>query len=57
MIHLLHLPHCCMGVNHCARVDCVMVPLIIPLSINADIYAYALLLVVILLYVIACFIV
>ncbi len=57
MIHLLHLPHCCVDVNYCARVDCGTLRLIIPLSINADAYAYALLLVAILLYVIACFIV
>lgn len=46
-----------MDVNYCARVDCGTLRLIIPLSINADVYAYALLLVAILLYVIACFIV
>ena len=57
MIHLLHLPHCCVDVNYCARVDCSTLQLIIPLSINARVYAYAFLLVVILLYVIACFIV
>lgn len=57
MIHLLHLPHCCAGVNYCACVDCSTLQLIIPLSINACVYAYALLLAAILLYVIACFIV
>lgn len=57
MIHLLRLPHYCVGVNYCVRVDCSTLQLIIPLSINADVYAYALLLVAILLYVIACYIV
>ena len=57
MIHLLHLPYCCAGVNYCACVDCGTLRLIIPLSINADVYAYALLLATILLCVIACFIV
>lgn len=57
MIHLLHLPYCCVGVNYYARVDCGTLRLIIPLSINADVYAYALLLVAILLCMIACFIV
>lgn len=57
MIHLLHLPHCCVDVNYCARVDCDAWRLIIPSSMGADVYAYALLLVAILLYVIACFIV
>ena len=57
MIHLLHLPHCCVGVNYCARVDCDTWRLIIPSSINADVYAYALLLAATLLCVIACFIV
>ena len=57
MIHLLHLPYCCVGVNYCVRVDYGTLQLIIPLSINARVYAYALLLVVILLYVIVYFIV
>lgn len=57
MIHLLRLPHCCVDVNYCARVDCGTLRLIIPLSINADVYAYALLLSAILLCMIACFIV
>ena len=57
MIHLLHLPHCCVGVNYYARIDYSTLQLIIPLSINADVYAYAFLLVVILLYVIVYFIV
>lgn len=57
MIHLLHLPHCCVDVNYCARVDCGTLRLIIPLSIGARVYAYAFLLVVILLYVIVYFIV
>ena len=56
-MHLLHLPHCCVGVNYCARIDCIMVRLIIPLSMSADVYAYALLLAATLLCVIACFIV
>ena len=57
MIHLLHLPHCCVGVNYCVRVDCGMLQLIIPLSISADVYAYALLLAATLLCMIACYIV
>ena len=57
MIHLLHLPHCCAGVNCCVHVDCSTLQLIIPLSSNADVYAYALLLAVTLLCMIACFIV
>jgi len=57
MIHLLHLPHCCAGVNYCARVDYGTLQLIIPLSINADVYAYALLLAATLLCMIACYIV
>ena len=57
MIHLLHLPHCCAGVNYCVRVDCGTLRLIIPLSISADVYAYALLLAATLLCMIACFIV
>lgn len=59
MIHLLHLPHCCVGVNYCVRVDCSTLQLIIPLSINADVYAYAyaLLLAATLQCMIACFIV
>ena len=56
-VHLLHLPHCCAGVNYCARVDYGTLQLIIPLSINADVYAYALLLAATLLCMIACFIV
>ncbi len=56
-MHLLHLPHCCVGVNYCARIDCIMVRLIIPLSMSADVYAYALLLAATLLCVIAYFIV
>lgn len=57
MIHLLHLPHSCVGVNYCVRVDYGTLRLIIPLSISADVYAYALLLVATLLCMIACFIV
>ncbi len=57
MIHLLRLPHYCVGVNYCVRVDCSTLQLIIPLSINADVYAYALLLAATLLCMIACFIV
>ena len=57
MIHLLHLPHCCVDVNYCARVDCDAWRLIIPSSMGADVYAYALLLVATLLCMIACFIV
>ena len=57
MIHLLHLPYCCVGVNYCVRVDCGMLQLIIPLSINADVYAYALLLAATLLCMVACYIV
>lgn len=57
MIHLLHLPHCCVDVNYCARVDCGTLRLIIPLSINADVYAYALLLAATLLCMVACYIV
>jgi len=57
MIHLLHLPHCCAGVNYCVRVDCDTWRLIIPSSMGADVYAYALLLVAILLCMVACYIV
>lgn len=57
MIHLLHLPHCCVDVNYCVRVDYGTLQLIIPLSISADVYAYALLLAATLLCMIACFIV
>ena len=57
MIHLLRLPYCCVDVNYCVRVDCDTWRLIIPLSMGADVYAYAFLLVVILLYVIVYFIV
>lgn len=57
MIHLLHLPHYCVDVNYCVRVDCSTLQLIIPLSINADVYAYALLLAATLLCMITCFIV
>ena len=57
MIHLLHLPHCCVDVNYCVRVDYGTLRLIIPSSINADVYAYALLLAATLLCMIACFIV
>ena len=57
MIHLLHLPHCCVDVNYCARVDCGTLRLIIPSSISADVYAYALLLAATLLCMVACYIV
>lgn len=57
MIHLLHLPHYCVGVNYYPRIDYSTLQLIIPLSINADVYAYALLLAATLLCMIACFIV
>ena len=46
-----------MGVNYCVRVDYGTLRLIIPLSISADVYAYALLLAATLLCMIACFIV
>lgn len=57
MIHLLHLPYCCVDVNYYVRVDYGTLQLIIPLSINADVYAYALILVAILLCMVACYIV
>lgn len=41
MIHLLHLPYCCVGVNYYARIDYSTLQLIIPLSMGADAYAYA----------------
>lgn len=41
MIHLLRLPYCCVDVNYCVRVDCDTWRLIIPLSMGADVYAYA----------------
>lgn len=44
MIHLLHLPYCCVGVNYYARIDYSTLQLIIPLSISVDVCAYALLL-------------
>ena len=46
-----------MGVNYCVRVDYGTLQLIIPLSISADVYAYALLLAATLLCMITCFIV
>lgn len=57
MIHLLHLPYCCVGVNYYARIDYSTLQLIIPLSISVDVYAYALLLAATLQCMIACFIV
>ena len=46
-----------MGVNYYPRIDYSMLQFIIPLSSNADVYAYALLLAATLLCMIACFIV
>ena len=57
MIHLLHLPYCCVGVNYLCAHRLRHGAAHIPLSISVDVYAYALLLAATLLCMIACFIV